>query len=59
MTDRIIESVNGMVNKDTKGWYQTRVTEMAHFLIKRIKEDNAALRTIESVKCEKMEVTVK
>ena len=59
MTDRIIESVNGMVNKDTKGWYQTRVTEMAHFLIKRIKEDNTALRTIESVKCERVEVIVK
>ena len=59
MIDRIIESVNGMVNKDTKGWYQTKVTEMAHFLVRRIKEDNTALKTIESVKCKKMEVTVK
>ena len=59
MIDRIIESVNGRVNEDTEDWYQTKVSEMAHFLVRKIREDNAALKTIESVKCERLEVTVK
>jgi hypothetical protein len=59
MRDRIIESVNGRANKDAEDWYQTKVSEMACFLVRRIREDNAALKTIESVKCERLEVIVK
>ena len=59
MIDRIIESVNGRVNKDAGDWYQTKVSEMAHFLVRRIREDSAVLKTIEFVKDKKLEVTVK
>ena len=32
MRDRIIESVNGRVNENAEDWYQTKVSEMAHFV---------------------------
>ena len=59
MTERIIESIGKKVNSDIKGWYQVKVSEMAHFIVRKIKEDTATLKKIESHKQEELEVLVK
>jgi hypothetical protein len=59
MTERIIERISRKINKDVQGWYQATVNEMAHFIVKKIKEDTAALKKIESHKQEELEVLVK
>jgi len=59
MTERIIEWISRKTNKDVQGWYQAKVNEMAHFIVKKIKEDTAALKRIESNKQEELEVLVK
>lgn len=59
MTERIIESIGRKINNDIQGWYQTKVNEMAHFIVRKIKEDTAALKRIESNKQEELEVLVK
>ena len=59
MTERIIESIGKKVNSDIKGWYQARVNEIAHFIVRKIKEDTAALKKIEYHKQEELEVLVK
>lgn len=59
MTERIIESIGKKVNSDIKGWYQAKVNEIAHFIVRKIKEDTAALKKIESHKQEELEVLVK
>jgi hypothetical protein len=59
MTERIIERIGRKINNDVLGWYQAKVNEMAHFIVKKIKEDTAALKRIESNKHEELEVSVK
>ena len=59
MTERIIEHIGKKVNSDIHGWYQAKVSEMAHFIVREIKEDTAALKKIESHKPEELEVLVK
>ncbi len=59
MTERIIERVSRKINKDVQEWYQVKVNEMAHFIVRKIKEDTAALNRIESNKHEELEVLVK
>ncbi len=59
MTEIIIERIGRKINNDVLGWYQTKVNEMAHFIVKKIKEDTAALKRIESNKQEELEVLVK
>lgn len=59
MTETIVERISRKINKDVQGWYQAKVNEMAHFIVKKIKEDTAALRKIESNKEEGLEVLVK
>ena len=59
MTERIIERIGRKINNDVLVWYQTKVSEMAHFIVKKIKEDTAALKRIESNKQEELEVLVK
>lgn len=59
MTERIIERISRKTNNDVLGWYQTKVSEMAHFIVRKIKEDTAALKIIESNKHEELEVSVK
>ncbi len=59
MTERIIEHIGRKTNNDVLGWYQTKVSEMAHFIVRKIKEDTVALKKIESHKQEESEVLVK
>jgi len=59
MTERIIEHIGKKINNDIQGWYQAKVNEMAHFIVRKIKEDTAALKKIESHKQEELEVLVK
>ena len=59
MIERITERISRKINKDVQGWYQTKVNEMAHFIVRKIKEDTAALKKIESHKQEELEVLVK
>ena len=32
MTERIIERIGKKINKDVQEWYQTKVSEMTHFI---------------------------
>lgn len=59
MTERIVERIGRKINKDIQEWYQAKVGEMAHFIVRKIKEDTAALKKIESHKQEELEVLVK
>ena len=59
MIERILERISRKTNKDVQGWYQTKVSEMAHFIVRKIKEDTGALKKIESHKQEELEVLVK
>ena len=59
MTEQIIERIGRKINKDVQGWYQTKVNEIAHFIVRKIKEDTVALKKIESHKQEELEVLVK
>ena len=59
MTERIVERISRRKNDDILGWYQTKVNAMAHFLIRRIKEDTSALKVIESKEYEELEVAIK
>ena len=59
MTERIIERIGKEINKDAQEWYQVKVSEMTHFIVKKIKEDTAALKKIESNKYKELEVSLK
>ena len=59
MTEKIIELIGSKINKDVQGWYQAKMSEMAHFIVKKIKEDTAALKKIESHTPEELEVSIK
>jgi len=59
MTERIIERVAKRTNGDIQKWYQAKVTEMAHFLVKRVKEDAATLKKVRSNECKALEVMTK
>ena len=59
MTERIVERIGRRVNTNVQPWYRAKVNELAHFLVKRIKEDIGILEKIESNECEKAEVLVK
>lgn len=59
MTERIIERIGKEINKDVQEWYQAKVNEMTHFIVKKIKEDTAALKKIESNKYKELEVSLK
>lgn len=56
MMVRITERVGKKINVDRRGWYQTKVNEIAHFFVQRIKEDVVAVEKIESNKYEELEV---
>jgi hypothetical protein len=59
MTERIVERIGKRVNPNTQFWNQAKVKEIAHFLVRKIKEDTFALEKIESNEYKKLEVLVK
>ncbi len=59
MIERIIEHIGKEINNDIQGWYQAKVNEIAYFIVRKIKEDTAALKKIESNKYKELEVSIK
>lgn len=44
LSENIIEVAGKKVNKDSQGWFQTKVDEIAQFLVRKLKEENEAMK---------------
>lgn len=58
-SENVIEVAGRKINKDFHGWYQTKVDEIARFLVRKLKEENEAMKDSKIWADEEVEVMVR